>query len=252
MARLVHFVKSFAAYAVRPGAQLRASVLYTYVVISLIDGLRLPRRSLHVLGRAVTFPDPFGMRFLIEEIILGRHYASWTPARTNPVIIDAGANIGLATLYFKRLFPTARIISVEPHPSTARYLRANVGLGQIEGVEVVESALAGDERPRAIRGENISASLTDPEESDAILVDSVVFRSLVPDGMPIDILKMDIEGTELEVLRDIRADLPRIDQILAQIHIWETEPDPLPEILEILIEAGHRYELLHWVYDREG
>ena len=39
-----------------------------------------------------------------------------------PVIIDAGAHIGLATLYFKSLYPDARITAIEPYPRSFELL----------------------------------------------------------------------------------------------------------------------------------
>lgn len=246
MRGFVYFFKSFGMYVVRPGARAWRSVLRTYVAISLIDALRLRRRSVKVLGANVVFPDPFAMRFLIEELILARHYAVWAPRRDDPVIVDAGANIGLATLYFKRLFPASRIITVEPHPVTAGYLRRNVQGAQLAGVQVVERALTGRSGSRRLGGTNITAAISEASEDGVVEVDAVMLSNLVGSEEKIDILKLDIEGGELEVLRSISDELPRIDQVLAEIHMWEGRPNPLPEILEILTRGDHRYEVLHW------
>jgi FkbM family methyltransferase len=251
MQRLVYFLKSFGMYVVRPGAGAWRSVLWTYVVISLVDELRLPRRSVNVFGTQFIFPDTFAMRFLIEELILARHYAVWPPKRDDPLIVDAGANIGLATLYFKRLFPAARVVSVEAHPVTAGYLRQNVLTAGFSDVEVVERALTGRPGSRRVAGTNITATVSEEPVDGAIAVDSVLLSDLVGPDETIDILKLDIEGGELEVLRSISEELPRIDQIVAEIHMSERKPDALPEVLEILARGGHHYEVLHWSFADE-
>ena len=245
MARLAHFLKSV-LYLLRPGAAGRLGLLATYVLISVADARRARLRSVRLLKTSFSFPSVFEMRFLVEEVVVFRHYAVWPPAREHPLIIDGGANVGLVTLYYKRLFPGARILSIEPHPVTARYLRRNVEAGGLQDVEVVERALAGQPGSYALTGTNLTASLSSTPTEDSATVEAVSLSSLVSESETIDILKLDIEGCELGVLRSFAEDLSRIDQIVAEIHISEDRPDPLPEILEMLRTAGHRYELAYW------
>ncbi len=69
-----------------------------------------------------------------------------------PRIIDAGAHLGLATGYFKWLYPEAEIIAIEPNPRTALTLERNVITNQWWGVEVVEAALIGKKREDWVLG----------------------------------------------------------------------------------------------------
>lgn len=68
----------------------------------------------------VSRKGPLGARIFTryEEILhLGRV----------PVIVDAGANIGAAALWFSREFPCANVVAVEPEPRNVAALRRNVG-----------------------------------------------------------------------------------------------------------------------------
>ena len=67
------------------------------------------------------------------------HFETVQPA---PFIIDAGAHIGLSTLYFKMLYPSSRIIAIEPHPENFKILEKNIYENQIEGVTLVQAALS--------------------------------------------------------------------------------------------------------------
>ena len=62
--------------------------------------------------------------------------------RSDPLIIDAGANIGMATLYFKFLYPKAKIIAFEPFGATFAVLMDNIELNNLKDVRLVNSALS--------------------------------------------------------------------------------------------------------------
>ena len=51
--------------------------------------------------------------------------ARWRAKGATPVIMDGGANVGYAALYFAHAFPDATIIAVEPNPETFRILQEN-------------------------------------------------------------------------------------------------------------------------------
>ena len=54
-------------------------------------------------------------------------------------IIDLGAHIGMTTLYFKRLFPQARLTAYEPIPANFVLLKKNVEENQLGNVKLVEA-----------------------------------------------------------------------------------------------------------------
>ena len=54
----------------------------------------------------------------------------------SPLIIDCGAHIGLATIYFKKKFPSSKITAIEANPETLSFLRKNIKANKIKDVEV--------------------------------------------------------------------------------------------------------------------
>src|SRR6188768_1534660 len=55
-----------------------------------------------------------------------------------PKILDVGANVGYSTLYFKRYFPEAEIICIEPDKSNLLQITKNTAVNNFNGVQLVE------------------------------------------------------------------------------------------------------------------
>ncbi|CAE8691600.1 unnamed protein product, partial [Polarella glacialis] len=66
-------------------------------------------------------------------------------ASKEPVILDVGGHIGITAILFKKLFPRARVISVEPAPINHFFLQVNLALNGLSrgpgGVELVKEGL---------------------------------------------------------------------------------------------------------------
>jgi FkbM family methyltransferase len=120
------------------------------------------------------------------------------------VIVDAGANIGIETIRMRHFFPQARILAIEPSTENYRFLVMNTA--EDKGfVETLHNAVWSTQVALHLQpGETNEAFSVRPVEPDepsdleAISMDAVLQRV----GGEIDILKMDIEGSEDEVFRN--------------------------------------------------
>jgi FkbM family methyltransferase len=131
-------------------------------------------------------------------------------------VLDAGANIGLTTIYLRHFYPNAEFICVEPDQGNLRQLRENVSSNSMAGVHVFEGGVWGESRPmyldRSFRdGAEWAVTLRDDQEvgtsSPSEAVEGKTVDDLIADfGFPrIDILKMDIEGGEFSVFHSDEA-----------------------------------------------
>jgi len=120
------------------------------------------------------------------------------------IIVDAGANIGMASLYFATKYPQARIIAIEPETSNFAMLAQNVraypnilpihaALWKSDG-EIGVSTPGSFENPLSKVGFVV-------REDQGVPVRAITVRTLMREmGIQwIDILKVDIEGAEKEV-----------------------------------------------------
>jgi hypothetical protein len=87
-----------------------------------------------LLGRRVRILDALSFVYQREEIFTQEIYR-FPCDHDAPFILDGGSNIGLATIYFKQLYPRATVVGFEPDPKACAALRANLaafGLGDVE------------------------------------------------------------------------------------------------------------------------
>lgn len=115
-------------------------------------------------------------------------------------VVDAGAHIGS----FGLLLSGRRVTCVEPEPSTARVLRHNVeASGASSLVAVVEAAVGAQDGVAAFTVDRDVQNQLVPAGSSptAVEVDMTTIDSLVGDDEPVALLKLDLEGFDLEGLR---------------------------------------------------
>jgi FkbM family methyltransferase len=136
-----------------------------------------------------------------------------------PLIIDAGANIGVASLWFAHQFPRAQIIAIEPEPANAALCRQNVStLTQIRVEEAAVGASAG-----YITLDNPAQKAWSPrsERSDHG-IPIVTIGDLVASVPRAELLiaKIDIEGFESDLFAANLKWLDAARVVIVEIHDW--------------------------------
>ncbi len=138
-----------------------------------------------------------------------------------PIIIDAGANIGAASIFFTDLFPEARIIAIEPEPANAECCRNNCR--QIEKVMVYEAAIGSVGGAITLTNPNGQAWAPRTERSasgdgiDVVTIPDLV--SSVENGALL-IVKIDIEGFESDLFTSNLDWIDAAQVIIVEVHDW--------------------------------
>lgn len=156
---------------------------------------------------------------IYEQVLTRREYGVFDDL--NPrLIVDCGANVGYSSAYFLSRFPDASLIAVEPFPANADLCRRNLA-PYGDRAKVLQAAVWGADTDLVL--DNVHAShewavtVRPAEAGETAAVRGLSLPSLT-DG-DIDLLKIDIEGSELELF-GAAADawLPRVRNIAIELH----------------------------------
>lgn len=183
-----------------------------------------------------------------RDIFVSRVLAFHSP-RPAPRIIDCGANIGLASLFFKREYPRARITAYEADADLAGMCRRNMAANGAADVDVRQAAVWTENGSVAFACEGADAGAIDALGTGVAgvrrHVPSVRLRDVVASEDEIDLLKIDIEGAEFEVIPDCAGVLARVRAMLLDVHEFDPGQRRVPALLDHLQRAGFVYAIDH-------
>jgi FkbM family methyltransferase len=211
-------------------------------------------RDGHVLDYRVESFDREALYFLYREIFARQSYF-FEAATARPFILDCGANIGMAVLYFKWLYPDSEVWAFEPEPRTFSTLERNVARNHLTNVRLHNIALWDNDG---------DLELTVPGNQPGSLLASVSKNRTV--GVPVtvrsarlssfierqvDFLKIDVEGAELHVLGDLAetGKLSLIRQMVIEYHHnLPDEPPAMSRLIRLLEDCGFSYQVSAWCF----
>ncbi|SOC78573.1 methyltransferase, FkbM family [Salinimicrobium sediminis] len=204
---------------------------------------RYTRTKKQVLGKEFDIPDLASFNFMYREIFVHEIYKFYTGKKA-PYIIDGGANIGLSTTYFKKLYPHSKIIAFEPDPEIFEFLRVNIDKFNYKEVNLVNKGLWDKEGELDFWSEGADGGLftkVDSSNKASVKIETVSLKRFL--NQEVDLLKLDIEGAETVVLKDIQHNLDKVKRIFIEYHSFKDKPQNLDEVLNILISAGFRFHI---------
>lgn len=164
----------------------------------------------------------------------------------NSVCLDIGAHRGSVLSTMVRLAPQVRHWAFEPLPVYATLLRAT-----FPHVNVCQVALSDKAGPRtfqhAVRNPGYSGFLRRryplgaQEQVESITVEAARLDDLIPSGLPVRFIKVDVEGAELEVFRGGQRVLTENRPVVVFEHgigsadYYGTRPEP---VYDLLVHCG--------------
>lgn len=146
----------------------------------------------------------------------------------NPIsMLDAGANIGLATIYFKAFFPNLKVLAVEPSQQVYERMRHHILINKLKNVSSFNGAVWSKntnlELDTSFRDKQDWSIRTISKKGKGAEIEALSIPSLMTrmNLQTLDILKMDIEGAESEIFANIETVeewLSKVKCLIVEIH----------------------------------
>jgi FkbM family methyltransferase len=198
-------------------------------------GLMLFNQNDEVIGRSLR---EYGEYSELEMEMLGRFL------KPGDIVLDLGANVGAHTLYFAhQVGPTGRVIAFEPQRVVFQTLCANVALNSLTNVWALQAGAGESEGQTRLppldysRSDNFGAvSLDSAGEGEPVPVRTVDNLELASCAM----LKVDVEGWEVQVLRGAKATLACCQPLL---YMENHNAHQAEALIAQVQEVGYR---IHW------
>jgi FkbM family methyltransferase len=154
------------------------------------------------------------------------------------LIVDAGGNIGVFSLFALLANPRARVIAVEPSQASFERLTATLKEHGVESrCTAVRAALGARNGVTTIMAGGPSQFRRIGVAGEAVPL--VTLESILPPAGEVDLMKIDIEGAEYDALGCASPSaLRRIRRIVLEIHPVDDAAHPWPELRRWLIWNG--------------
>lgn len=195
-------------------------------------------------GYSIRYTDILSLYIEYKDIFVNRIYHFVTDNPT-PYIIDGGGCIGMSILYFKSVYPNAKIVCFEPDEEIFKILQSNISANRLTDVDLIQAGLAGEEGSVSFLPDGLDGGkIVNENESKTIAIKTVRLSNYL--NKPVDFLKLNIEGQELPVLQEVAeaGKLCNVKELVLEYHNLGGSEQCLGKILNLLSFQGFRY-LVH-------
>jgi FkbM family methyltransferase len=195
-------------------------------------------KKVRLLSGRICFTD---LRALLYEMyyIFKNEIYYFNTEEVKPFIIDGGSHIGTSVVYFKKLYPKSEIIAFEPDESIFALLKNNLRINGIDDVKIVQSGLFERDELLNFNADGSDGGKIEDDGGKVIKVE----RLSKYINKKVDFLKLNIEGSELSVIRDLNSSdkLSLVKEMVIEWHSFSGQKQSLAEILKILEDNGYKY-----------
>jgi len=231
---------------------------YPYEPVNLLcyQTYYLPQRKVTKREKYSFF---FVLVYLIKEIIIADQYCAQEFIKNDSVVIDAGANVGIFSLYASYLAPKGKVYCFEPTKSTFEILEKNIKKNKLDKNIYSSNSALGEkiqETEIQINTENLGGgnSIIDSKMKNYIPVDyndkQKVGMTTIDDFIKenhiqkVDFIKIDTEGYEKQILKGARETIKKFHPVIScSAYHLKDDKIKIPELVKS-INPNYKFKLV--------
>ena len=195
--------------------------------------------SVKIAGFNLSFKSYISFQNLYNEIFIHNEYL-FHSNKKNPFIIDCGSNIGMSSLFFKILYPEAKILAFEPSKANYELFEKNMINNNFKDITLIKKALLNKiKKIKLYNPGSILSSINKKNGNRFEIVETTLLSDYI--NQKVDFLKMDIEGAETLVFEDLenKGKLKFINEMIIEYHL----KSGLSKILKALESNNFYYQI---------
>lgn len=195
--------------------------------------------SKHMLfGKPLYFSHSLELVNGLKEIFIHNTYRQ--KLKEVPFIIDCGANIGLSIISMKRQYPNAEIIAYEPDDKNFHLLSENIKSFGYSNVTLHKEAVWTSNTTLQFSNAGLMSSKIETGDSNnTVAIKAIRLKDVI--DREVDFLKIDIEGAEYDVLKDIADKLHLVKNMFLEYHGTFAQNGELADIINIIHSCGFNF-----------
>lgn len=238
------------------GSRISLAVTYCSIVFRRFFTGRVPgikkKNIWKVLGMTIEL-DHYRSDFywIFTEIFIDENYYFKT-LNKDPFIVDCGGNIGISVIYFKLIYPQAKLLVFEPSPDNISLFKKNIERNNLKDVELIPVAVGKEKGEITIYTQGPGTTMytefaqkqkkqTEDHWADKVTVPLHNVSEYITEH--VDYLKLDVEGAEADILEALDRDrkIHFVQATGMEYHQFSGEINKLSTIVKIFEDNGYRY-----------
>jgi len=192
------------------------------ITIPLSDGIKVVVEDLYDLQRVLV---------LSQEVLLRKVYTRFAEPERGWIILDVGAHVGVFTLsVHKAVGQHGRVIAIEPSPENIRKLLMNIAINKCRNVTIIPEAPSNTNgTAKLFLGSEGAKDSLKVIGRDFVEVKVRTLANLINllGLRRVDLMKVDVEGAELDVLEGSAKALDKIQRIVIASYHYPHESEDI-------------------------
>jgi len=178
-----------------------------------------------------------------------RPFQRWLRIKRGDVVFEGGSAIGEDTIRIAEIVgPEGKVFAVEPDPVNLKFLKANVRA--FKNVEVIEGGVWSHKAElHFLRKGTLAGSIFELEDEKRGEIVKITVDSIdnIVRGQKVDILKLNVEGAEIEALEGAKRTLKTVREVLIAAHHIRNGEYTAKRVMDILRSEGFHAKIVHGI-----
>lgn len=142
--------------------------------------------------------------------------------KSGDIFIDVGCHVGKYSIFLANYVgPEGKVFAIDANPENIRAIKKNAELNEFANIAIINTAVADTDGERNFylsRWSGQGSLIQSDARKESVVMTTATLDTLLWSIDKIDLIKMDIEGTELEAIKGAKLTLKKTRKLIIECH----------------------------------